>query len=79
MRPLLSVVAPLPAPARADPGRSSTPSIILIFAEQATRILDNLGPVFRTFVPMILYFTIMWTGTSRCSLFHLPLRASAFR
>ncbi|WRT68150.1 arsenical-resistance protein [Kwoniella shivajii] len=38
-------------------------TIILIFAEQATRILDNLGPVFRVFVPMILYFLIMWSGT----------------
>jgi len=25
--------------------------IIIIFAEQATRILDNLGPTFRVFVP----------------------------
>jgi len=41
--------------------RSAT-SIILIFAEQATRILDNIGSVFRVFVPMILYFLIMWTG-----------------
>ncbi|RSH80765.1 hypothetical protein EHS25_007101 [Saitozyma podzolica] len=38
-------------------------TIILIFAEQATHILDNLGPVFRVFVPLILYFVIMWTGT----------------
>ena len=38
-------------------------SIILIFAEQARRILDNIGNVFRVFVPMICYFIIMWTGT----------------
>ncbi|WWD22612.1 arsenical-resistance protein [Kwoniella shandongensis] len=38
-------------------------TIILIFAEQATRILDNIGEVFRVFVPMICYFVIMWTGT----------------
>lgn len=25
-------------------------------------IVHNLGPVFRTFVPMVLYFAIMWTG-----------------
>lgn len=37
--------------------------IVLICAEQATRILDNIGQVFRVFVPMILYFIIMWTGT----------------
>ncbi|SNX82989.1 related to arsenite transporter ARR3 [Melanopsichium pennsylvanicum] len=38
-------------------------TIIIIFAEQAQHILDNLGPVFRTFVPLILYFALMWTGT----------------
>ncbi|GFZ42346.1 hypothetical protein JCM24511_00061 [Saitozyma sp. JCM 24511] len=38
-------------------------TIVLICAEQATRILDNIGQVFRVFVPMILYFIIMWTGT----------------
>lgn len=35
----------------------------MIFAEQANRILDNIGEVFRVFVPMICYFAIMWTGT----------------
>lgn len=38
-------------------------TIIIIFAEQARRILDNLGPTFRTFVPLVLYFAIMWTAT----------------
>ena len=38
-------------------------SIILIFAEQANRIIDNIGNVFRVFVPMICYFVVMWTGT----------------
>ncbi|KGB78170.1 arsenical-resistance protein [Cryptococcus deuterogattii R265] len=38
-------------------------TIIIIFAEQSHRILHNLGPTFRTFVPMILYFAIMWTST----------------
>jgi ACR3 family arsenite efflux pump ArsB len=38
-------------------------SIILIFAEQAQRILSNIGSVFRVFVPMILYFVIMWSMT----------------
>lgn len=40
-----------------------TCSIILIFAQQANRILDNIGSVFRVFVPMCLYFIIMWAGT----------------
>ncbi|AFR94182.1 arsenical-resistance protein [Cryptococcus neoformans C23] len=37
-------------------------TVIIIFAEQSHRILHNLGPTFRTFVPMILYFAIMWTS-----------------
>jgi ACR3 family arsenite transporter len=37
--------------------------IILIFAGQATRILDNIGDVFRVVVPMVVYFVIMWTST----------------
>lgn len=37
--------------------------IIIIFAEQARSILDNLGPVFRTFVPLVIYFVLVWTGT----------------
>jgi len=38
-------------------------TIIVIFAEQSHRILHNIGNVFRVFVPMILYFVIMWTAT----------------
>lgn len=38
-------------------------TIIIIFAEQARQILDHLGPVFRTMVPLVLYFTIMFGGT----------------
>lgn len=38
-------------------------TIIVIFAEQAKQILHNIGPVFRVFVPMIVYFAVMWTGT----------------
>ncbi len=38
-------------------------TIIIIFAGQAKAILDDIGDVFRVFVPMILYFAIMWTGT----------------
>lgn len=37
--------------------------VIVLFALQARNILDNLGPFFRVFVPLILYFVIMWTGT----------------
>jgi ACR3 family arsenite transporter len=37
--------------------------IIVIFASQARDILHNLGPVFRVFVPLCLYFFIMWTLT----------------
>jgi len=38
-------------------------TIIILFAYQGHRIIHNLGPVFRVFVPQILYFFIMWTST----------------
>ncbi|KZT38658.1 arsenical-resistance protein ACR3 [Sistotremastrum suecicum HHB10207 ss-3] len=37
-------------------------TIIVIFAYQGHHILHNLGPTFRVFVPLILYFIIMWTS-----------------
>lgn len=37
-------------------------TILVMFAYQGHHILHNLRPVFRVFVPMILYFFIMWTG-----------------
>ena len=33
-----------------------------MFAYQGHHILHNLGPVFRVFMPMILYFVIMWSS-----------------
>jgi ACR3 family arsenite transporter len=33
-----------------------------MFAYQGHHIVYNLGPVFRVFVPMILYFIIMWSS-----------------
>ncbi|VDC07309.1 unnamed protein product [Peniophora sp. CBMAI 1063] len=36
-------------------------TIIVMFAYQGHEILHNLGPVFRTMVPLVLYFIIMWT------------------
>ncbi|KAF7977754.1 hypothetical protein HWV62_2846 [Athelia sp. TMB] len=38
-------------------------TIIVMFAYQGHHIVHNIGPVFRVFVPMILYFTIMWFGS----------------
>lgn len=38
-------------------------TIIVLFALQGNRIAHNLGSVFRIFVPLILYFTIMWSAT----------------
>lgn len=32
-----------------------------MFAYQGHHIVHNLGPVFRVFVPLVLYFAIMWT------------------
>ncbi|KAJ6590693.1 sodium bile acid symporter family-domain-containing protein [Mycena vulgaris] len=37
-------------------------TILVMFAYQGHHIVQNLGPVFRVFVPMILYFVIMWSG-----------------
>ncbi|KAJ6590684.1 sodium bile acid symporter family-domain-containing protein [Mycena vulgaris] len=36
-------------------------TILVMFAYQGHHIVQNLGPVFRVFVPMILYFVIMWS------------------
>ncbi|KAF8148206.1 sodium bile acid symporter family-domain-containing protein [Crassisporium funariophilum] len=38
-------------------------TILILFAYQGHRIIHNLGPVFRVFVPQILYFVIMWNST----------------
>jgi ACR3 family arsenite transporter len=38
-------------------------TIIIIFAQQAEHILHNIGPVFRTVVPLLLYFLVMFSGT----------------
>lgn len=35
-------------------------TILVMFAYQGHHIVQNLGPVFRVFVPMILYFVVMW-------------------
>ncbi|KAH0589238.1 hypothetical protein H2248_005000 [Termitomyces sp. 'cryptogamus'] len=37
-------------------------TILIMFAYQGHHIIQNIGSVFRVFVPMILYFVIMWTG-----------------
>lgn len=37
-------------------------TIVVMFAYQGDHIVHNLGPVFRVFVPMVLYFLLMWTG-----------------
>ena len=37
-------------------------TILVMFAYQGHHIVQNLGPVFRVFVPMILYFIVMWTS-----------------
>ncbi|KAG5640808.1 hypothetical protein DXG03_006955 [Asterophora parasitica] len=37
-------------------------TILVMFAYQGHHILHNLGHVFRVFVPMILYFVIMWSA-----------------
>ncbi|KAJ7660550.1 sodium bile acid symporter family-domain-containing protein [Mycena rosella] len=37
-------------------------TILVMFAYQGYHIVHNIGPVFRVFVPVILYFVIMWTS-----------------
>jgi len=37
-------------------------TIVVMFAYQGHHIVQNLGPVFRVFVPMIMYFVVMWTS-----------------
>ena len=37
-------------------------TILVMFAYQGHHIIHTLGPVFRVFVPMVLYFCIMWTA-----------------
>jgi ACR3 family arsenite transporter len=38
-------------------------TILVMFAYQGHRIVENIRQVFRVFVPLILYFVIMWTST----------------
>lgn len=38
-------------------------TIVVMFAYQGRHIIDNIGNVFRVFVPMTLYFFVMWTFT----------------
>jgi len=38
-------------------------TIIVLFASQGKRIIDDIGSVFRICVPLICYFTIVWTTT----------------
>ena len=35
-------------------------TILVMFAYQGHHIISNIGPVFRVFVPLILYFAIVW-------------------
>ena len=51
-------------------------TIIVMFAFQGHHILHNLGPVFRVFVPMILYFLIMWCSTFALC-YHLTRKGSS--
>lgn len=37
-------------------------TIFVLFAYQGNNIVHNLGPFFRTIVPMVIYFALMWTS-----------------
>lgn len=53
-------------------------TIIVMFANQGHHIVHNLGSVFRVFVPMILYFVIMWTSAFAL-IYYLTKRESRSR
>ncbi|KAF5386026.1 hypothetical protein D9615_002631 [Tricholomella constricta] len=53
-------------------------TILVMFAYQGHHIVHNLGPVFRVFVPMILYFVIMWSAAFGM-IFYLTRRESGPR
>jgi len=38
-------------------------TVVVLFANQGKQIVDNIGSVFRIFVPLILYFVIVWNCT----------------
>ncbi|KAG8907784.1 hypothetical protein FRB99_002283 [Tulasnella sp. 403] len=38
-------------------------TIIVLFANQGKRIVDDVGSVFRIFVPLVLYFALVWFTT----------------
>ncbi|KAG8932453.1 hypothetical protein FRC01_013823 [Tulasnella sp. 417] len=48
-------------------------TIVVLFANQGKRIADNIGSVFRIFVPLVLYFVIVWS-TTFFSLYYLSRR-----
>ncbi|GAA6023300.1 hypothetical protein JCM10207_006226 [Rhodosporidiobolus poonsookiae] len=37
--------------------------VIVLFMVQGRAIIDNIGTVFRVCVPLVMYFTLVWTGT----------------
>ncbi|KAG6844410.1 hypothetical protein H0H87_007065 [Tephrocybe sp. NHM501043] len=50
-------------------------TILVMFAYQGHHIVENIGSVFRVFVPMIVYFVIMWSGAFAL-IFYLTRRDS---
>lgn len=38
-------------------------AVIVLFGLQGHYVINEIGDVFRVAVPMLLYFSIMWTGT----------------
>jgi ACR3 family arsenite transporter len=51
-------------------------TILVLFAYQGDNIVSNPRPVFRVFVPLILYFTVMWTLTF-FAIWHMSRREAA--
>ncbi|KAJ3317602.1 hypothetical protein HDV06_001365 [Boothiomyces sp. JEL0866] len=52
-------------------------TILVMFALQGVQLVNQLGPVFRTIVPLILYFGITWfSSMSVCYLFGFPIEVA---
>lgn len=51
-------------------------TILVLFAYQGSNIVANVRPVFRVFVPLILYFAIMW-GVTFFVIWHFSRREAA--
>jgi ACR3 family arsenite transporter len=53
-------------------------TVFVLFAYQGNNIIHNIGPVFRTAVPLLIYFALMWTSAFALIYFLSKWRAHDF-